>query len=102
MTETTPNDQATKQLSRWKGFSPAAKPHVTVPGTVQAVINLLLIIWAVRDLRRRSASEINGNKKVWMLAAFAPPVGPIVYFLFGRKHGAPAGGMDVSDERTDE
>jgi len=102
MTETTPNDQATKQLSRWKGFSPAAKPRVTVPGIVQAVINLLLIIWAVRDLRRRSASEINGNKKVWMLAAFAPPVGPIVYFLFGRKRGMPTDGMHTSGEQTDE
>jgi hypothetical protein len=37
-----------------------------------------------------------------MLAAFAPPVGPILYFLFGRKRGAPAGGMDISGERTGE
>ncbi len=32
-----------------------------------------------------------------MRAAFAPPVGPIIYFLFGRKRGMP-----VSDERTGE
>jgi hypothetical protein len=32
------------------------------------------------------------KKSMWMLAAFAPPVGPIVYFLFGRKRGMPVGG----------
>jgi hypothetical protein len=97
MAETTLNTQATKKLSRWPDFSPATKPRITVPGIAQGLINLLLIMWAVRDLRRRSATEINGNKKVWMLAAFAPPVGPIVYFLFGRKRGMP-----VSGERAGE
>ena len=102
MTETTPTTQVTKKLLRWQDVSPAMKTRITVQGVVQGIINLLLIVWAVRDLRRRSDAEINGQKKIWMLAAFAPPVGPIAYFLFGRKRGVLSGGTHVNDERTSE
>jgi hypothetical protein len=51
------------------------------------MVNLVLVILAVRDIRHRRDDEINGNRKRWMLAAFAPPVGPIAYLLFGRKRG---------------
>lgn len=53
----------------------------------QGIINLVLMILTIRDIRRRSADEIKGNRKFWMLAAFAPPIGPIAYFVFGRKRG---------------
>ena len=55
MTETTPDTQVTKKSKRWQDLSPATKTRITVQGIVQGLINLLLIIWAVRDLRRRSA-----------------------------------------------
>ena len=54
---------------------------------VQGLINLVLMIWTIWDIRHRSDDEINGRRKLWMLAAFAPPIGPIVYFIFGRKRG---------------
>lgn len=98
MAETAPDTPVTKKSKRWQDLSPATKTRMSVQGSVQGLINLLLIIWAVRDLRRRSASEINGNKKVWMLAAFAPPFGPIIYFLFGRKRSTPTEEMHVDDE----
>jgi len=69
----------------------ASRPTKKAPpalNVVQGIVNLALIIWAVRDIRRRDAAEINGNRKIWLLAAFAPPIGPIAYFLFGRKRGA--------------
>jgi hypothetical protein len=102
MVETTPDTQVTKKSKRWQDLSPATKTRITVQGMVQGLINLLLIIWAIRDLRRRPASQINGNKKVWTLVAFATPVGPMIYFLFGRKRSTPTEGMHVSDERTGE
>lgn len=52
------------------------------------LINLALVILTIRDIRRRRDDEINGKRKWWMLAAFAPPIGPIAYFIFGRKRGA--------------
>ena len=52
---------------------------------MQGLINLALMIWMIWDIRHRSDEEINGKRKLWMLAAFAPPIGPIAYFIFGRK-----------------
>jgi len=52
----------------------------------QGLINLVLVIMTVRDIRKRSDAELNGSRKRWMLAAFAPPLGPIAYLVFGRKH----------------
>ena len=65
---------------------------------VQGIVNLALIIWAVRDIRRRDAAEINGNRKIWLLAAFAPTIGHIAYFLFGRKRGVQT--IEVQPEIT--
>jgi len=65
---------------------------------VQGIVNMALIIWAVRDIRRRDASEINGNRKIWLVAAFAPPIGPIAYFLFGRKRGVQT--IEVQSDMT--
>lgn len=66
------------------------KPHRTqspaqARAAIQGLINLILVIMTVRDIRRRSDAELNGSRKRWMLAAFAPPLGPIAYLVFGRK-----------------
>jgi Phospholipase_D-nuclease N-terminal len=37
------------------------------------------------DIYRREADEIRGGKRLWTVAAFINYVGPISYFLFGRK-----------------
>ncbi len=97
MPETMPTSTAASKPKQWQDYTPAMKARITVQGIALGVAQLLLIIWAVRDLRRRSADEINGNKKIWMLAACAPPVGPIAYFVFGRKRGMTAGGAHAID-----
>jgi hypothetical protein len=51
----------------------------------QGLINLALMIWTIWDIRHRTDEEINGKRRLWMLAAFAPPIGPIAYFIWGRK-----------------
>jgi hypothetical protein len=43
------------------------------------------MVWMIWDLRRRSDDQINGKRRWWLLAAFAPPIGPIAYVIFGRK-----------------
>lgn len=69
---------------------------------LQGIVNLTLMILTIRDIRRRSDDEINGNRKLWMLAAFAPPIGPIAYFIFGRKRGvqkaSPPSGSDSAQQ----
>ena len=40
---------------------------------------------AYRDLVRRPAEQVNGTKLAWGLALLVNWVGPIAYFLDGRK-----------------
>jgi len=63
----------------------------------QGLINLVLVIMTVRDIRRRSDDELKGKRSWWLLAAFAPPFGPIAYLIFGRKRSTgPAAGEPVT------
>ncbi len=84
MFKTTHDVPATKAAQRWKRSSQAMRGRAVARG----IFNLVLMIWTVRDIRRRRDDEIKGNRKIWTLAAFAPPIGPIAYFVFGRKRSA--------------
>ncbi len=66
---------------RWQDLSP--KQQAVVLGA--AVIELILLVAALVDLKRRPAEQVRGRKGVWALASFAGFVGPISYFAFGRK-----------------
>lgn len=66
---------------RWQDLSNRQKTLVILAGMVQ----FLLLGAALRDIRRRPAEQINGSKRVWTLAAFVNYIGPISYFVFGRK-----------------
>ena len=61
------------------------KPAMNPQAGMQGLINLALMIWTIWDIRHRSDEEINGKRKLWYFAAFAPPISPIAYFIFGRK-----------------
>lgn len=50
---------------------------------------IALLLTALIDLRRRPATEINGSKRLWTALAFVTFIGPIAYFVWGRKRGAP-------------
>ena len=52
---------------------------------ISTIIQIMLLIAALWDIRQRSEHEINGNKWMWTAAAFVNFVGPIAYFAFGRK-----------------
>ena len=66
---------------RWSDLGSAQKSSVLLSVTIQ--LGLLAAVLA--DIYRRPAAEIRGNKKLWVAAAFINFVGPISYFLFGRK-----------------
>ncbi len=52
------------------------------------VVRFSLTAVALWDLRRRSAEQINGQKRLWNLIVLINFVGPIAYFVFGRKRSA--------------
>ncbi|MGF1470396.1 MAG: PLD nuclease N-terminal domain-containing protein [Rubrobacteraceae bacterium] len=65
----------------WKDLNIGQKRAIVLSGTVQFV----LLAAALLDIYRRPKEEIWGNKALWTLASFVNFVGPISYFLFGRK-----------------
>jgi hypothetical protein len=44
-----------------------------------------LLAAALADIYRRPAEEIRGDKRLWAVVAFVNFVGPVSYFLFGRR-----------------
>lgn len=64
-----------------KDLSPNTRKFLTVGGITQ----LLLFAASNRDLSRRSASEVRGRKGMWRILTLVNFVGPISYFMFGRR-----------------
>jgi hypothetical protein len=44
-----------------------------------------LMATALVDMARRSAEQINGSKWAWALASLVSFIGPIAYFVWGRR-----------------
>lgn len=66
---------------RWSELSTGQRRSIVLSGVVQVT----LLIAALMDIRRRPQEEIRGNKWLWTAATFVNFVGPISYFLFGRR-----------------
>lgn len=66
---------------RWKDLTTGQKIAVGVVGAAQVTLTAA----AYRDLLRRPAERVNGTKLAWGLALLVNWVGPIAYFLDGRK-----------------
>jgi len=70
-----------RKKKTWKEMSPAGK----VGTIVTAIMQVSLLVAAQRDISRRPAELINGPKAAWRAASFVNFVGPMGYFVFGRK-----------------
>lgn len=66
---------------KWTGLSPAARAGIVAVGAVE--VALAEMAWT--DLARRDASQVNGSKKAWAFAIAVNFVGPIAYFVRGRR-----------------
>ena len=53
--------------------------------TLLSALQFILLAAALWDIHHRSEDEIQGSKVMWTLISFVNFVGPIAYFLFGRK-----------------
>lgn len=60
-----------------------------VPFILRGIVQMALLAAALADIYRRPAEEIRGGKWLWSAVAFVNfmGIGPIAYFLFGRKRG---------------
>ncbi len=73
-----------KKKRRWQDLTRKQKKRSIVRGVLQ----FCLMLWSLWDIRHRTADQIKGSKRLWTALAFAQPVGPIAYLLFGRKKKA--------------
>jgi hypothetical protein len=77
---------------KWEELSQPEKTRVVATFAGQIVVGLVqfgLLIAALRDLRKRPAEQIRGRKKAWYFIVFIEWIGPIAYFVYGRKKAAP-------------
>ena len=74
------------QPKQWQDLTDRQKRGIVVLGALQ----ITLLAAALIDIRRRSADAINGSKRLWTAVVFINGIGPIAYFVFGRKRQAPA------------
>ena len=65
----------------WNDLSQQEKSTVAVMGSIQ--IALAAFAWS--DLARRPPSQVNGPKPLWAAIIAINFVGPIAYFVKGRK-----------------
>jgi hypothetical protein len=74
---------ALRHRTPWMELTPRQRQAMLVRGALQVG----LLAAALNDLRRRPASQIRGPKPLWLAISFANylGVGPITYFLLGRR-----------------
>ena len=65
----------------WNSLSKPKRIAILIGISVQ----LSLLATAQLDITRRAAADINGSKLLWRAIVFINFVGPLAYFLFGRK-----------------
>ena len=66
---------------KWSELSSRNRRLITVAGIVEVALLAATLV----DLRRRSADQIRGSKRMWTALAFINVIGPIAYFTCGRR-----------------
>jgi hypothetical protein len=66
---------------KWSDLTPPQKAAVSIGGVLESVITVA----ALRDLRTRPASGVRGPKVAWLVSFVVQPFGPLAYFAVGRR-----------------
>ena len=68
----------------WHDLSPRSRRLITVAATSEGALK----VWALADLARRPANEVNGPKLVWagaLTVVSSAGLLPVAYLVLGRK-----------------
>ena len=71
---------------RWSDLRPLTRILI-IAG---AVVQFGLLGAAQADIRRRGPNQLNGPRWLWVAVSFINFVGPISYFVFGRRKATSA------------
>ena len=69
------------QRKTWSDMGKKQQLSVIVGGVVQVA----LLVAALVDIKRRPAELIRGRKALWVGLSFINYVGPLAYFIIGRR-----------------
>lgn len=69
--------------TRWADLSDGQRKLVIAAATAEALLKIAALI----DIQRRPADQIRGPKALWRAAMVVNLVGPVSYFVVGRKRG---------------
>ena len=72
---------------RWSDLSERSRRLIVLSAVVEGILKIAALI----DLRRRPADQLRGSKRAWATAlVLVSSLGlvPLGYFVFGRKSGA--------------
>ncbi|MBA2693192.1 MAG: PLDc_N domain-containing protein [Rubrobacter sp.] len=65
----------------WSELGSGERGAILAAGAVQ----VSLLVAALVDIHRRPEEGIRGKKPLWVVVSFVNIVGPLSYFIFGRK-----------------
>ncbi|MGO4254962.1 PLD nuclease N-terminal domain-containing protein [Marmoricola sp. RAF53] len=69
------------QKKSWSDLTPTQQRAIVVGGALEVVVT----VWALRDLKRRPGDAVRGPKPLWALGMAVQPFGPLAYAAFGRR-----------------
>jgi Phospholipase_D-nuclease N-terminal len=81
---TGPTVMRIRRRGGWDELGPSQRRWIILLGAVQAG----LLAAALRDVVHRPTAELTAPKSVWVGACFVNFVGPLAYFVFGRRRGS--------------
>ncbi len=67
--------------TRWIDLPPAQRRLIVALASLQ----ISLLAAALYDISRRPAEQINGSKAAWATASLVSFLGPLAYFVWGRR-----------------
>ena len=72
---------SSRRKKRWSDLTVSQRTAILLG----ALAELIITTMALRDLVRRPAAQVRGWKPLWVLTFVVQPVGPVMYFLVGRR-----------------
>jgi hypothetical protein len=77
--------RASRRKKQWSDFTAGQRTAIVLGALAELIITTI----ALRDSVYRSADQVRGRKPLWVLTFFVQPVGPLMYFLIGRRRPRP-------------
>lgn len=68
-------------VKKWSELGPRARQAVITLG----VLEVVLLVVAQIDISKRTPEQVRGSKGMWRALSFVNIIGPVAYFVRGRR-----------------